>query len=114
MIGWHNVAGSARMVDWHDDGDNVIGFGRGNRAYIVINNGENDATVSYATSMPAGEYCNVYASGDCSSTVHIGIDGKLNATVPAGSAIAIHVAATPSTRHGGSARDASDPDWYGN
>ena len=114
MIGWHNVARSARMVDWHDDGDNVIGFGRGNRAYIVINNGENDAAVSYATSMPAGEYCNVYASGDCSSTVHIGIDSKLNATVPAGSAIAIHVAATPSTWHGGSAREASDPDWYGN
>ena len=69
---------------------------------------------SVSTSMPAGGYCNVYASGDCSSTVHIGIDGKLNATVPAGSAVAIHVAATPSTWHGTAARDASDPDWYGN
>ena len=97
MVGWHNVAGDAPLSDWQDDGDNMIAFGRGGRAFIVINNSVRTRTVTYHTALPAGEYCDVYASADCSGSVHVRFDGDATLTVPAGSAVAFHIAATPYT-----------------
>ena len=97
MVGWHNVAGDAPLSDWQDDGDNMIAFGRGGRAFIAINNSVRTRTVTYHTALPAGEYCDVYASADCSGSVHVRFDGDATLTVPAGSAVAFHIAATPYT-----------------
>lgn len=97
MVGWHNVAGDASLSDWQDDGDNMIAFGRGGRAFIAINNSVRTRTVTYHTALPAGEYCDVYASADCSGSVHVRFDGDATLTVPAGSAVAFHIAATPYT-----------------
>ena len=94
---WHNVAGDAPLSDWQDDGDNMIAFGRGGRAFIAINNSVRTRTVTYHTALPAGEYCDVYASADCSGSVHVRFDGDATLTVPAGSAVAFHIAATPYT-----------------
>ena len=91
MVGWHNIAGDAPVVDWQSDGDNVVGFGRGGRAFIVMNNSSQDSRVSYRTSLPAGRYCNVYKDAACSSTIRVGVDGRFSATVPTGSAVAFHI-----------------------
>ena len=95
MIGWHNVAGDAPIADWQDDGGNMIAFGRGSRAFIAINNDVRAHTVGYHTSMPAGEYCDVYGYADCSGVVRVRWNGDATLTVPAGGAVAFHVAATP-------------------
>lgn len=97
MIGWHNVANDAPLTDWQDDGGNMIAFGRGSRAFIAINNDVHAHTITYRTSMPAGEYCDVYGSADCAGTVRVRWNGDVTLTVSAGGAVAFHVAATPRT-----------------
>ncbi|WP_314688762.1 alpha-amylase family protein [uncultured Bifidobacterium sp.] len=91
MIGWHNVAGKAKLTDWQSDGDNVVAFGRGSKAFLVMNNGSSSSTATWRTSLPAGTYCDVYSSADCSTTVRVSASGSIHVSVPAGSAVAIHV-----------------------
>ena len=95
MIGWHNIAGSTPLIDWQTDGDNVVGFGRGGRAFIVLNNSSSAARVTYETSLPAGLYCNVYKDSTCTSKIRVGVDGRFTTTVRAGSAVAFHVGSRP-------------------
>ena len=97
MIAFRNYVNGTKVADWQDDGDNMIAFGRGGRAFIAINNSVRTRTVTYHTALPAGEYCDVYASADCSGSVHVRFDGDATLTVPAGSAVAFHIAATPYT-----------------
>lgn len=114
MIGFHNAVGSAEVTNWTDDGANLIGFGRGNKGYLAINNNAEAKTVSYQTSMPAGKYCNVYAVEDCSQTITVNEDGSFTASIPAKSAIAIYVGGESSKWPAGNpTTDPSDPE-YGN
>ena len=48
---------------------------------------------SFQTSLPAGTYCDVVASADCSVTRTVGSDGWFTASIPAYGALAIHVGA---------------------
>lgn len=96
MIAWHNYANDAAMSDWQDDGANNIAFSRGDKAFIAINNSSESKAVEYTTGMPDGEYCNVYAVGDCSQTVTVS-GGKVKVTVPAMQAVAIYAGATKTT-----------------
>ncbi|NMM98590.1 alpha-amylase [Bifidobacterium olomucense] len=148
MIGFHNAVAGSEVTDWAEYGENVVGFGRGavaddsgdadgsdgaaagDRAaagkagsgvgYLAINNSDESVTRTFATSLPAGVYCNVYATGDCSAAVSVRSDGTFEATLPAGSAVAIHVGAERSGSAGGVSGGASagrrtdpaDPDWF--
>jgi hypothetical protein len=80
------------VTQWQDDNDNNIAFSRGNKGFLAINNTDKPKNVSYKTDLPDGEYCNVYASRKCSSTVTVN-GGKVETTIPAYSAIALHVKA---------------------
>lgn len=80
--------------------------------YLAINNSDKTVTQTFSTSMPAGVYCNVYAAGDCSAAVSVKSDGTFEATLPAGSAIAIHVGATRGAWSGMQRSDPTDPDWF--
>ncbi|WP_241519614.1 alpha-amylase [Bifidobacterium callitrichidarum] len=140
MIGFHNAVAGTKVTDWKEYGENVVGFGRGAAAdgagdaaiatddtadditatgkadagvgYLAINNSDKPVTQTFSTSMPAGVYCNVYASGDCSAAVSVKADGTFEATLPAGSAIAIHVGATRGAWSGTRHTDPADPDWF--
>jgi pullulanase len=110
MIGYHNAVAGTAVSNWKTYGANVLGFGRGSKGYLAINNSDNDSHQSFATSLPAGTYCNVYATGDCSQTVDVRSDGSFTADLPAHAAIAIHVGATQGQWTGTQRRDPSDPD----
>ncbi|MDU6840835.1 MAG: alpha-amylase family protein, partial [Bifidobacterium dentium] len=102
MIALRNYVNGTEVTDWQDDGGDNIAFSRGNKGFIAINNGKNDKDASYATSLADGEYCNVYATMDCSKTVTVK-DGKVEATVPAHSAIALYAGSTKDSHPASSA-----------
>ena len=112
MIGFHNAVSGTEVVDWREYGENVVGFGRGEIGYLAVNNSDAPVTRTFATSMPAGVYCNVYASGDCSAAVSVKADGTFEATMPAGSAVAVYAGATPDDWSGKRRVDSADPDWF--
>lgn len=59
MVGFHNAALGTPVQNWVTISDNAIAFGRGGRAYIVINNEGHTVSGSFYTNMPDGEYCDV-------------------------------------------------------
>ena len=96
MIALHNYVDGTAVEQWQDDGANNIAFSRGDKGFVAINNSTEDKTAEYATSMPDGEYCDVYGVQDCSKTVTVS-GGKVKVTVPAMQAIAIYGGATKTT-----------------
>ncbi|MFG2585152.1 alpha-amylase [Streptomyces malaysiensis] len=96
MVGFRNAVGSAELTNWWDNGSSAIAFGRGDRGFVAINAGDGELTQTFATSLPAGTYCNVAkaAPGACDgNTVTVGDDGKAQLTVPAKSTVALHIGA---------------------
>jgi alpha-amylase len=99
MVAFRNAVGGAGVVNWYDNGNNHIAFGRGSAGYLTIN--DEDAAVtgrSYRTNLPAGRYCDVihgdFAGGSCTGAVYT-VDGGgwFAANVSAHDAIALHVGA---------------------
>ncbi|ANC31012.1 carbohydrate-binding module family 20 domain-containing protein [Isoptericola dokdonensis] len=89
MVGFHNAVEGTAVTSWWDDGGNHIGYGRGDVGYVTINNTASAVTRTYATSLPAGTYCDVVASDDCSTTYTVSASGTFTATVPAYGALAL-------------------------
>lgn len=110
MIAFRNYVNGTKVADWQDDGGDNIAFSRGAKGFIAINNGKKDKDASYTTSLADGEYCDVYATMDCSKTVTVK-GGKVETKVPARSAIALYAGATKASHPAVStATDPSDPD----
>ncbi|MGW4893082.1 carbohydrate binding domain-containing protein [Kitasatospora sp. NPDC004240] len=97
MVAFRNAAGDTPVTNWWDDGDNAIGFGRGDRAYVAINRGGGPVTRTFQTSLPAGTYCDVQhgnptTGGGCTGTTYtVGADGTFTATIGSNDAVALHV-----------------------
>ena len=110
MIAFHNYVDGTTVDQWQDDGANNIAFSRGDKGFVAINNSTEDKEAEYTTSMPDGEYCDVYAVQDCSKTVTVS-GGKAKVTVPAMQAVAIYGGATKTTHPASDvAVDPSTPD----
>lgn len=113
LIAFHNYVGStddAPVTDWQSNGNDSIAFSRGSKGFLAINNGTTALDVSYDTTLPDGEYCNVYAVEDCSQTVTVK-DGKVTTTIPARSAIALYGGATKDNHPASTVTtDPSDPE----
>ena len=90
------------MTNWWSNGGNQIGFGRGSAGYVAFNRNGSALTRTFATSLPAGTYCDV-ANGDFAGTTCVGpvytVDssGQFTATVAANSMLALHVNARTSS-----------------
>ena len=95
MVGFYNAVQGTKVTQWQDDDDNNIAFSRGNKGFLAINNTDNVQKVSYKTDIPDGEYCNVYVSRTCGKTVVVS-GGKVVTTIPAHSAVALHIKAVKS------------------
>ncbi|MFI7099119.1 alpha-amylase family protein [Streptomyces sp. NPDC050161] len=96
MVGFRNAVGPAELTDWWDNGGSALAFGRGTSGFVALNNGDGDLTQTFTTSLPGGTYCNVVkaAADHCDgNTVTVGDDGTAQLTVPAKSAVALHVGA---------------------
>ncbi|WP_229401522.1 carbohydrate-binding module family 20 domain-containing protein [Micromonospora okii] len=100
MVGWANAARPVRSVsDFTTVNSNVIGFHRGDRAWIAINDSGSASTATFTTGLADGRYCDVVsgpatASGCAGGTVTVS-GGRATVTVPANNAVAIHVDARP-------------------
>ncbi|MEU9118278.1 alpha-amylase family protein [Streptomyces sp. NPDC048506] len=95
MVGFRNAVGSAELTDWWDDGGSAIAFARAGKGFVALNNGDGELKQTFATSLPAGTYCDVVhaAPSSCDGhTVTVGNDGTAQLTVPARSAVALHIA----------------------
>ncbi|AXO35078.1 carbohydrate-binding module family 20 domain-containing protein [Micromonospora chalcea] len=100
MVGWANAARPVKTVsDFTTVNSNVIGFHRGDRAWIGINDSGSATTATFATGLADGRYCDVIsgvatASGCTGGTVTVS-GGRASVTLPANDAVAIHVNARP-------------------
>ncbi|MBF9314355.1 glycosidase [Bifidobacteriaceae bacterium NR002] len=92
MIGFYNAVKGTKVTKWQDDESNNIAFSRANKGFFAINNDDKQNDVKYDTDLPDGEYCNVYASKNCEKTVTVS-GGKVETTIPAHSAVALHIKA---------------------
>lgn len=95
MIRFHNAVNGTKVTNWQEHGDNNIAFDRvadGSspaKGFMAINNTLQDHNVDYTTTLPDGEYCDVYASRDCSKTVKVS-GGHIKTTIGKRSAIALY------------------------
>lgn len=95
MIRFHNAVNGTKVTNWQERGDNNIAFDRAAdgsstaKGFMAINNTLQDHDVDYTTTLPNGEYCDVYASRDCSKTVKVS-GGHIKTTIGKRSAIALY------------------------
>ena len=60
MVGFRNAAAEQAVANWWDNNGNQVAYGRGNRAFIVINNdAELHLDEVLQTGLPEGVYCDV-------------------------------------------------------
>ncbi|WP_222598255.1 alpha-amylase [Lentzea tibetensis] len=87
MVGFHNAVRGTAVVNWWDDGGDVIAFGRGSSGFVVLNDTDGAIDRWFQTSLPAGMYCDVSGTGGCYS---VNSAGWFRAVVPAHASVAIH------------------------
>ncbi|KAG9462651.1 hypothetical protein GDO78_013644 [Eleutherodactylus coqui] len=71
MVIFRNLANGQMLINWWDNGQNQIAFGRGNVGFIVFNNDDWDLDVTLNTGLPPGTYCDVI-SGEKKSAICTG------------------------------------------
>eukprot|EP00002_Diphylleia_rotans_P009574 TRINITY_DN19961_c0_g1_i1.p1 TRINITY_DN19961_c0_g1~~TRINITY_DN19961_c0_g1_i1.p1 ORF type:complete len:528 (-),score=104.17 TRINITY_DN19961_c0_g1_i1:244-1827(-) len=101
MVAFRASAEDQPTVNWWDNGNDKIAFGRGNKAFVAISSSNGHFERSYQTGLPSGRYCDIingdYANGVCTGKV-ITVDGSGFATIVYGdgnevTAAAIHAGA---------------------
>ncbi|KAJ7443711.1 glycoside hydrolase [Mycena latifolia] len=106
MVGFRNEVGAAAMTNWVSPQAQQIAFGRGTAGFVAINNADSAWSTNFATSLPDGAYCDVIsgtsATGACTGTGFTVSGGLFSVTVPARSAVAIHIGAMGSGSSTGS------------
>ncbi len=89
MVKFRNVSRGAGMTDWWDNGNDAIAFGRGDKAYVVINHEGSAVRRTFQTSLAAGGYCDVQSG----KVVTVNGSGQFTASVASNTALALHVGA---------------------
>ncbi|WP_155070298.1 carbohydrate-binding module family 20 domain-containing protein [Streptomyces taklimakanensis] len=109
MVAFRNVARGQAVTDWWDNGNDAIAFGRGSRAYVVVNQEPSALSRTFTTSLPAGDYCDVQSG----RTVTVDGSGRFTATLGARTALALHTGARTCSGGGsgddGGTGDPGDP-----
>ncbi|NES38292.1 alpha-amylase [Micromonospora sp. PPF5-17] len=114
MVGWANTARPVKTVaDFTTVNSNVIGFHRGDRAWIGINDSGAATTATFTTGLADGRYCDVIsgaatATGCTGGTVTVS-GGRATVTIPANNAVAVHVNARPGANPSPTASPTASP-----
>ncbi|KAJ3540767.1 hypothetical protein NMY22_g4158 [Coprinellus aureogranulatus] len=95
MVRFRNAAGSNALANWYSPARERIAFGRGNAAFVAINNRDDAWNDTFQTSLPAGTYCEAISgkpsgSGCTGGTVTVDSSGRFTASVYPRSAVAIY------------------------
>ncbi|KAF7297683.1 Alpha-amylase [Mycena kentingensis (nom. inval.)] len=94
---FHNAVGDEGISDVTVGTEQQVGFGRGAKGYLVINNDSSDWSQTFTTSLPAGDYCDIIHDTDtdpttCAGTTYtVSAEGEFTATVGAFDALAFYV-----------------------
>lgn len=112
MVGFRDAVGDAPVTDTWTGGEQSLAFGRGEKGFLAINRAPSGLDASWQTSLPAGEYCDVYsgvptASGCSGETLTVAADGTVSGHVTPTSALALHVDALAGTGSGDGSGDDS-------
>jgi alpha-amylase len=98
MLGFRKAAADAPLANFWSNGKNQIAFSRGNRAFLVVNHEPAALNQTLATGLPEGQYCDVIAGGylapaSCAaaSVIRVNSAGRATFSVPAETAVALHV-----------------------
>jgi alpha-amylase len=99
MVAFRNAVEGTSVVNWYDNGNNHIAFGRGGAGYLTVN--DEDGAIngrSYHSNLPAGRYCDVihgdHVGGGCTGPVlTVDSGGWFRADIPAHDAVALHIGA---------------------
>ncbi|KII85613.1 carbohydrate-binding module family 20 protein [Plicaturopsis crispa FD-325 SS-3] len=99
MVGFRNTVGAGSLNNFVSGTSSQIAFGRGSAGHVAINNGDKDWSVTLATALGNGAYCDVVGGAltvdgmGCTGSAFIVYAGAVSFTVPARNAVAIHVGA---------------------
>ncbi len=128
MVKFRQVTAGQTVNNWQNvgvtspDPSDHIAFGLGSKGFVAINRTASSAVTTYATSMPAGSYCDIVhydfnpTTGEClvpgtatraPAADLIVVDANdqiVNKTLNAMDAFAIHSGAKPAGRHPGRLR----------
>lgn len=73
MIRFRNVAATAPVSSWWDNGSNQIAFCRGTRGFVAFNNEPDELKQKLFTCLPSGIYCDAITgelrNGKCSGAI---------------------------------------------
>ncbi|CAH2234479.1 jg1621 [Pararge aegeria aegeria] len=59
MVAFRNTVNKSPILNWWDDGNKQIAFGRGDMGLVVINGDVTDLYQTLQTGLPAGAYCDI-------------------------------------------------------
>lgn len=97
MVGFRNTVGSDPLNNWQTGLNQQIAFGRGATGFVAINNEDGAWPRTFTTSLPDGNYCDVYAgpttSSGCAGNTYTVSSGAFNASIPGRTALALHTGA---------------------
>jgi alpha-amylase len=100
MVAFRRATAGAPVVEYWDNGQNQLAFGRAKLGFVAINHESSALEQTLATGLPEGRYCDVL-SGDFSTTdgscsgavVSVDASGNASLSVAPESALALHVGA---------------------
>ncbi|MEV4949975.1 carbohydrate-binding module family 20 domain-containing protein [Streptomyces sp. NPDC053755] len=87
MVGFRNAARGAAVSHWWDNGNDAIAFGRGDKAFVVLNHEGSTLSRTFQTGLAAGTYCDVQSN----TAVTVNAAGQFTASLGAHTALALHV-----------------------
>lgn len=96
MVAFRNAAAGQKVTDWWSNSNNAIAFGRGQKAFVIINHETYPMTNQWKTSLPKGIYCDIQhgeltQNGCRGMSYAVDQEGQFTATVGSNDAIAIYV-----------------------
>lgn len=110
MVQFRKTAAGEAVANWNDINSQAIAFGRGDKAFVVINKGGSAISPNLYTGLPDGTYCDIanadYVDGDCDDEGSAGptvtvTSGYASFSVASLGATAIHVDAVVGGGGGG-------------
>jgi len=96
MVRFRRVVAGTDVNHWWDDGANAIAFSRGDKGFVAINRGGAPLSITVATGLAAGTYCDLLTggrsgSGCAGSSLTIVGNGNVQLSLPSNMAVAIDV-----------------------
>jgi alpha-amylase len=98
MVAFRRAVAGTSVDNWWDDGANAIAFSRGDRGFVAINREADSVSVTIASGMAPGTYCDVLSggrapsgSGCAGASLVVDASGSVELELEANSAVAIHM-----------------------